>query len=86
MSNMYTLPSGEEVEIDDNGRIETEIVIGINDATDRDLEQFLDYISERVTDTPLLSDFSYQVIGTTPEGGIILKVNGDITEILNEED
>lgn len=79
---MFTVPSGEEVEIDEDNRIETEIIVDLCEAVDRDLEGFLDYLSERVTDTPLLMDFSYTVTGVTPEGALIIKVNGDISEIL----
>ncbi len=81
----FTTPSGEEVEIDEHNFIEAEIVVDLCEAVDRDLDGFLDYISDLVTNTCLLSDFSYRVIGVTPEGALIMKVCGDITDILEWE-
>ena len=86
MSNMYTLPSGEEVEIDKDNFIETQIVVGLSEAVDNDLEGWLDYISDQVTGTPLLSDFTYGVAGVTNEGMLILKVSGYISMILADEE
>lgn len=77
---MFTLPSGDKVPVVDN-RIETSIVIGLDAAVDHDLEGFLDLISDMVTDTCLLSDFTYRVTGVTEDGNIILTVNGDVSMI-----
>ena len=82
---MFTVPSGAQVPIVNN-RIETEIVVDLCEAVDRDLEGFLDYISVQATDTEVLTDFSYRVTGLTPEGALILTVEGDISFILDEED
>ena len=81
---LFTLPSGEQVVIDSANRIETRIVIGLEDVVDRDLEQFLDFIAESAVDNLLLMDFTYRVVGVTLEGSIILAVEGDVSEILNE--
>lgn len=51
-----------EVDLDD--------VIGLN------LEGFLDLISEKAGE-PLLTDINYEVLGTTQDGMIVLKVTGD---------
>ena len=84
-TRFYTLPSGEQVVVDNNNMIEAQIVIGLEDAVDNDLEGFLDLVSERVVGSCLLMGFSYRVTGLTPEGALILTVNGDISEVLAEE-
>ena len=81
-TRFFELPSGEKVVVDSDNRIEAQIVIGLDAAVDHDLEGFLDLISDMVTDGPLLMDFSYRVTGITPEGNLILTVNGDVSEIL----
>lgn len=83
-TRFFTVPSGEKVVIDSNNRIETQIVIGLEDAVDRDLEQFLDFIAEAAVDNLLLMDFTYNVTGITREGALILTVNGDVSEVLND--
>ena len=80
-TRFFTLPSGEKVPVSNDNRIETSIVIGLEAAVDHDLEGFLDLISDMVTDTSLLTDFTYLVTGVTPEGGLILTVEGDISMI-----
>lgn len=80
-TRFFTLPSGEKIPVSEDNRIETSIVVGLDAAVDHDLEGFLDLISDMVTDTPLLSDFTYRVTGVTPEGNIILAVEGDISMI-----
>lgn len=79
-TKFFTLPSGDKVPVVD-GRIETQIVIDLDAAVDHDLEGFLDLISEMVTDTCLLSDFTYRPVSVTPEGSIVLHVEGDVSMI-----
>ena len=79
---MFTVPSGAQVHIDSSNFIETDIVISLEDAIDRDFEGFLDFISEQATGTEILSDISYDVIALTPMG-IILTVTGDVSMILD---
>lgn len=82
---LFIVPSGARVEIDDDNRIETEIVIGLEDAVDHDLEGFLDLVSEAAVGSVTFMDFTYTVTGVTPEGALILTVEGDVSEIINEE-
>lgn len=81
----FTVPSGAKVPVINN-RIETEIVIGLDDAVDRDLEGFLDFVAEQACDSVLLMDFTYRVTGLTPEGALILTVEGDVSEVIDWED
>lgn len=80
---MFTVPSGAEVPISEHNYIETEIVVDLCEAIDRDLEGFLDYISEQTTDNILLMDINYRVTGLTSEGALILTVGGDVSMILD---
>ena len=82
---LFVVPSGARVEIDDDSRITTEIVIGLEDAVDRDLEQFLDFVAEAAVGSVTFMDFTYTVTGVTPEGLLILTVEGDVSEIINDE-
>ena len=70
-------------EIDDeNTYIEDNICIDLHTIIDNDLEGFLDIISEKLVGSPLLMDVSYSVVGTTEDGDIILKVSGDVSDII----
>ena len=39
-----------------------------------------------VTDGPALSDFTYRATGVTPDGNIILEVEGCVSDVLAMED
>jgi hypothetical protein len=81
----FTVMSGEEVQVDENNYIETRIVVSLEEAVDHELDGFLNLVSERVTGTDLLTDVSYGVAGVTPDGELILKVEGDISMLLDSE-
>ena len=71
---------------DPNGYIEGVISFDLKDAIDNDFEGFLDIISEALTGTDILMDLNYSVVGAGPDGSIHLKVSGDPSSILGEED
>lgn len=54
-----------------------EIVVGLSDAIDRDLEGWLDFISERANPGKLITDIDYKVVGCTFDGSIRLRVTGN---------
>lgn len=71
-----------------------EIDVDLGDLIDNDLEGFLDMISERATETPMLMDLNYGIAGVAPGAGgtvdglpvngIRLWVAGDCSEIFDE--
>lgn len=63
--------------IEDDGLLYGVIEVEINDIIDRDLEQFLDFISEKLTGTEVLSDIQYSVVGHKMPDAILLEVSGD---------
>jgi len=85
MQKVFTTPSGEEVPINDDGFIETEIVLSVSALVDHDFEEFLDLVSLCVTDTELLTEIEYNVLSITSQGNIVFHVKGNINMILDEE-
>jgi len=79
---MFTVPSGAEVEIDENNFITTEVVLNVGALINHDLEGFLDLLSLGATDTELLMDINYRPIGLTLDECIIFEVTGDVSMIL----
>lgn len=59
------------------------IRIELSDAIENDLEGFLDFISEKLTGSPLLMGIDYEVI-VADKDWIYLKVTGDASTILEE--
>lgn len=82
---MFTVPSGAKIPLDEHNYIETWILIDLCEVVDRDLEGFLDYISEKACGSDMLMDINYRVSGAK-EDMIILTVGGDVSMILDMED
>lgn len=59
------------------------IRIELSDAIENGLEGFLDFISKKLTGSPLLMDIDYEVI-VADKDWIYLKVTGDASTILEE--
>lgn len=68
----------------DNTYIEGVIVVDPSDMIGNDLEGFLDLISEKLCDSPLLMDSNYTVVGHGEGDAIHLKVTGDVSAVLRE--
>ena len=51
---------------------------------ENDLDGFLDLISEKLTESPLLMDIGYEPVSVFEEE-LYLLVSGDVSEILDEE-
>lgn len=83
---MFTVPSGDEVEIDEHNYITTEVVMDVADIIANDLERFLDLISLMATDTEILGDISYTPTQLTAQGNLAFSVRGDVSLILEMED
>ena len=69
---------------DENNYVTGNIIISLGDAIDNDLEGFLDFIAIELTGNECLMDINYEEIGFI-SGGIILKVTGDVSSILEME-
>lgn len=61
--------------------IQGSILVDVNDLIGCDLETVLDHFSENLTGSPLLMDFSYNVVGAK-DGDIRLLITGDASEII----
>lgn len=87
MNDVLKQPLSKEKMIqnkNEDGYIEGKVMVHLSDIIDNDLEGFLDLISEKLTGSPLLMDINYDVVDGTAEGCIIIKVRGDVSEILEE--
>ena len=68
----------------ENGYIEGKVMVHLSDIIDNDLEGFLDLLSEKLIGSPLLMDINYDVVDSTAEVCIIIKVRGDVPVILEK--
>lgn len=71
--------------MDENGYIEADVIIGFHNILNVDMETFLDCISEAATGSPLLMDVAYQAIGIADKDNLIIRVRGDASEIIGED-
>jgi len=78
-------PTSEELlrQVDAEGWIEGVVAVDLSDVIANDLEGFLDILSEQLTDTPLLQDISWEVVGQYGDE-LHLYVTGDATSCLEE--
>ena len=49
-------------------------------------EEFLDFLSEKLTASPLLMDISFKAVDVTDSGDLILHISGDVSNILEIDD
>ena len=84
-TKFFTLPSGEQVVIDDNNFIDADVVLDVSALIDHDFEGFLDLLSLGATDTEILSEIEYKVIALTTQGNLIFRVRGNVSMILDME-
>lgn len=69
---------------DDNNYIRGIVKVELSDLIENDLDGFLDLISEKLTESPLLMDIGYEPVSVFEEE-LYLLVSGDVSEILDEE-
>ncbi len=72
--------------LDKEGFISGNVVLDLADVIDRDLEGFLDLISEKLVDSSLLMDVGYEFVGKSGDGRLVIKVTGDPSDVLDDED
>jgi len=65
--------------------VEGVVVVDLSDIIDNDLEGFLDIISEKLCNSPLLMDSDYSIVGHTANS-LLVKVTGDVSGILGNDD
>lgn len=70
---------------DENNYISGNIIITLGDAIGHELDDFLDFLAEELTGNETLMDIRYEEIGFV-SGGIILKVSGDVSMILGDDE
>ena len=65
--------------------VEGDVVIDLSELIDHDLEGILDIMAERLTDSPLLMDINYSLVDILDEKSAVMRVRGDITNILETD-
>lgn len=67
-----------------NTEVKGVIAIHLDDIVNHDSEDYLDFLSNKLTDSPLLMDIKYKVVGH--EGNILfIEVRGDASSIIEFE-
>lgn len=86
MQKPYTMEQMKEAFRGENdGYITGVVAVDLSDIIDTDLEGFLDLISYKMTDTDLLMDITYNVVGNE-EDMLFIKVRGDVSNIVDSEE
>ena len=74
---------------DDVNYVEGIVEVSLSEVINRDLEQFLDHISELLVGRPTLMDTHYSIMHSPylnpDEDTLILKVSGDASDIIDNE-
>lgn len=65
--------------------VEGDVVIDLSELIDHDLEGILDIMAERLTGSSLLMDVNYSLVDILDENSAIMRVRGDITDILETD-
>ena len=71
---------------DESNYVQGNILVELDEVISCGLEEFLDLISERLIANPCLMDVNYKIIDTTTDGRIVLRVSGDVSNILEITD
>jgi hypothetical protein len=91
LTEPLTMPLMREmVKGKDDSYIEGVVVVELADMIDNDLDAYLDIISEKLCDSSLtganLMEVDYWVVGHLGETTLLMKVSGDASQILADED
>jgi len=70
----------------DDNYVDGIVAVALCDVINNNLAGFLDIISEKLVGSPLLMDVNYEVVGTVADYGILIRVVGDVSSILDMED
>lgn len=69
----------------ENNYVEADVIIGFDNILEMEYEEFFNTLSEAVTGSPCLMDISYEVVGIAEKDNLIIRVRGDVSEILETE-
>lgn len=69
---------------DENNRVSGYVSVHISDIINRDLEGFLDLISEKLIGSDLLMDINYDVVGMNrfDPNVLVIRVTGDVSYVI----
>lgn len=70
---------------DKNGYVTGVVRVEFSEVIENDVEGFLDILSERLLETDLLSELSYQVVGVEDRSALIVEVYGHVEDLEGEE-
>ena len=87
MKYEFKTPNGEWIPVglvDEDYMITVDITISLSDLMG-DYEYAMDIISEKATGTICLCGFHYKPVSVTKENDIVLRVTGDISDIINDD-
>lgn len=71
--------------MDENDFVTGKVLVHVSEMVNFDIEELMDYLSERLVGSPLLSDVDYSVAGAVPEtNSIIIEVTGSVELVLAE--
>jgi hypothetical protein len=79
----------EEVKqrVDENNRVEGIIEVSLeNEIVGKDMESFLDMISEKLVVYGALHGLSYGIVGHKDADTLYIQLSGDVTTLLEEEE
>ena len=71
--------------MDEDGWIEHTVVVDLSSIISRDLEGFLDLLSEKLVGNDLLKDINYDVVGHRGDE-LFIRVSGDARAVLGIEE
>lgn len=69
---------------DEDGFIEVNVLVNLDEIIDNDLEGLLDILCERVG-ASLLMDINYSIVKAEDSHTLVIAVNGDVTEELQSD-
>ena len=75
-----------KVMVDEDYYIKGIVPVALGDMIDYSFDDFLDILSEKLTDSPCLMDIQYKVVGVVNENVVAMEVSGDVSEILDFDD
>lgn len=89
MEKPYTIQE-MKLKQNENGYVTGYVAVPLSDIIDNNLDQFLNIIAEKLVANECLMDIDYKAVGITNvncgDASIIIKVTGDISEILSMEE
>lgn len=75
-----------KVMVDEKCYIKGIVPVELSDMIDCSLDEFLDMLSEKLTDSPCLMEINYNIVGVINDYTVAMEVSGDVSEILDFDD